>query len=74
VGGIDNDIKTVVHIRRGGDISGQQLGQYMLEKIRAAGGRRMTGEVRGIKKAGYQVGSRPSLTLCVIYVSGSYQE
>ncbi|QYX56860.1 FAD-binding oxidoreductase [Roseovarius sp. SCSIO 43702] len=42
------DIETVVHIRRGGDISGQQLGMHMLDKLRAAGARRITGEVRGI--------------------------
>jgi glycine/D-amino acid oxidase-like deaminating enzyme len=31
------DIQTIVHIRRAGDISGQQLGQFMLERMRAAG-------------------------------------
>ncbi len=35
----DPEIATILHIRRAGDISGQQLGQYMLEEIRAAGGR-----------------------------------
>lgn len=30
------DIGTVVHIRRGGDISGQQMGQLMLERLRIA--------------------------------------
>ncbi len=43
-----DDISNVVHIRRGGDISGQQLGTYMLQKLRDVGGRRMTGEVVGI--------------------------
>lgn len=33
------DAATILHIRRAGDISGQQLGQFMLETIRAAGGR-----------------------------------
>ncbi len=33
------DVSTILHIRRAGDISGQQLGQFMLEAIRAAGGR-----------------------------------
>jgi glycine/D-amino acid oxidase-like deaminating enzyme len=33
------DIATVLHIRRAGDVSGQQLGQFMLERIREAGGR-----------------------------------
>jgi len=35
----DPEIVTVLHVRRAGDISGQQLGQFMLEEIRAAGGR-----------------------------------
>ena len=33
------DAATLLHIRRAGDISGQQLGQFMLEAFRAAGGR-----------------------------------
>ncbi len=33
------DAATILHIRRAGDISGQQLGQLMLEAIKAAGGR-----------------------------------
>ncbi len=44
------EIKNVIHIRRGGDISGQQLGQYMLEKIRAAGGRKLQGDVTAIER------------------------
>jgi len=43
-------IKNVIHIRRGGDISGQQLGQYMLEQIRAAGGRKLQGDVTAIER------------------------
>ena len=31
------DVGTILHIRRAGDISGQQLGQFMLERMRAAG-------------------------------------
>lgn len=46
----NDTIRNVIHIRRGGDISGQQLGQFMLEKFRAAGGTRMTGTVVGIDK------------------------
>jgi len=45
------DIRTVLHIRRAGSISGQQLGQYMLEAIRAAGGRLVRGEVSAIEGA-----------------------
>jgi len=44
------EIRNVIHIRRGGDISGQQLGQYMLEKIRAAGGRKIQGDVTAIER------------------------
>jgi D-arginine dehydrogenase len=36
---LDPEIAAILHIRRAGHISGQQLGQYMLEEIRAAGGR-----------------------------------
>jgi len=45
---LSNDIANVIHIRRGGDISGQQLGQYMLEKIKEAGGKRTAASVRNI--------------------------
>ncbi len=43
------DVETVVHIRRAGDISGQQLGQYMLEAVRAAGGRLRRAQVIGLE-------------------------
>lgn len=43
------DIATVLHIRRAGAISGQQLGQFMLETIRPAGGQVLRGEVIGIE-------------------------
>jgi len=46
------DIRNVIHIRRGGDISGQQLGQYQLQKFSAAGGRRLQGDVRSIADKG----------------------
>lgn len=45
---LSNDIANVIHIRRGGDISGQQLGQYMLERIKEVGGKRVAGSVRNI--------------------------
>ncbi len=44
------DIATVIHIRRAGDISGQQLGQFMLEAIRQRGGRLRRGRVVGIAR------------------------
>ncbi|MEO9706558.1 MAG: FAD-binding oxidoreductase, partial [Nitratireductor sp.] len=44
----DRQVETVIHIRRGGDISGQQLGMYMLDYLREAGAKRLLGEVRDI--------------------------
>jgi len=46
---LSTDIKNAIHIRRGGDISGQQFGQYLLERFRDAGGRRTQGDVRSIE-------------------------
>lgn len=43
------DIAAVIHIRRAGSISGQQLGQFMLEKIREAGGQVLRGKVTAIQ-------------------------
>ena len=48
-----DDVATVLHVRRAGAIGGQQLGQFMLEAIRAAGGRLLRGRVTAIG------GSRP---------------
>jgi D-arginine dehydrogenase len=45
---LDPEIAAILHIRRAGDISGQQLGQYMLEEIRAAGGRFIQARVTAI--------------------------
>jgi glycine/D-amino acid oxidase-like deaminating enzyme len=42
------DIATVIHIRRAGSISAQQLGQFMLEQIRSRGARLIRAEVKGI--------------------------
>ena len=42
------DVRTVLHIRRAGSLSGQQLGQFMLEAIRSAGGRLQRAEVTAI--------------------------
>ena len=44
------DIENVVHILRAGDIDGQQLGQYMLQGMRDAGGRKMLGKLRGLER------------------------
>jgi len=45
---LSNDIRSVIHIRRGGDISGHQLGMYMLEGIRECGGKFLRGAVTSI--------------------------
>ena len=45
---LSSDIRSVVHIRRGGDISGQQLGQYLLQEFNAGGGQRLRAEVTAI--------------------------
>lgn len=44
----EKDIETVLHIRRGGDISGQQMGQFMLEYLKEKGVRRIIGMVKDI--------------------------
>ncbi|MGB1012386.1 MAG: NAD(P)/FAD-dependent oxidoreductase, partial [Thiolinea sp.] len=52
----DDDIKTLIHIRRAGDIDSQQLGQYMLEAFKQAGGQRITGQVTAIaEQDGFRV-------------------
>lgn len=43
------DVAAVIHIRRAGSISGQQLGQFMLEAIREAGGQILRGKVIDIQ-------------------------
>lgn len=45
---LSSDIRHVIHIRRAGDISSQQLAAFMLERIRAAGGRRIAAELKGV--------------------------
>ena len=45
------DVATVLHVRRAGSISGQQLGQFMLEAVRAAGGRLLRGKIVGVEGA-----------------------
>ncbi|HTZ78110.1 MAG TPA: FAD-binding oxidoreductase [Stellaceae bacterium] len=46
----DRAVASILHIRRAGDISGQQLGSYMLEHIRAAGGRLLRGRVVEVQR------------------------
>jgi len=49
---LSGDIRNAIHIKRGGDISGQQLGALMLERYREAGGKRVNGEVTAISSNG----------------------
>jgi glycine/D-amino acid oxidase-like deaminating enzyme len=42
------EIANVIHIRRAGDISSQQLAQYMLERISDAGGKRLRATLKSI--------------------------
>jgi len=44
------DIQHVLHIRRAGDISGQQLGQTMLEQVKPLGCSRIRGRVVGLAR------------------------
>lgn len=48
----DDQIKNVLHIRKAGHFSSQQMGAYMLEKVKSLGCRRMRGHVKSIVKDG----------------------
>lgn len=48
----DAAVTTLIHIRRAGDISSQQMGQYMLEHAREQGLQRVSGQVVAIENAG----------------------
>ncbi|HLI13815.1 MAG TPA: FAD-binding oxidoreductase [Alphaproteobacteria bacterium] len=47
----DREVATILHIRRAGDISGQQLGSYMIERVHAMGGRLTQGRVVAVQRA-----------------------
>lgn len=47
----DPDVATVLHIRRAGDVSGQQLASFMLERLRANGGQVIRGRVVEVSRA-----------------------
>ncbi len=52
----DPAVRAVIHVRRGGDISGQQLGMYMLDYLKSVGARRILGEVTNVDAgAGFRV-------------------
>ncbi len=44
----DPAVATVVHVRRAGDVSAQQLGQYMLDSVKERGGRLRHGALEAI--------------------------
>ena len=48
----DPDVTTVLHIRRAGHISSQQLGSYMLEQVRSCGGSLLPARVTAIERSG----------------------
>ena len=47
---ISKEIRHAIHVRRAGDISGQQLGQFMLEQLRETACRRAAATVTGIQR------------------------
>lgn len=47
---LDPAVRSILHIRRAGDISGQQLGQLKLERMREKGVRRIAGMVEDIRQ------------------------
>jgi glycine/D-amino acid oxidase-like deaminating enzyme len=47
----DKDVATILHVRRAGDISGQQLGSYMLEHVRAEGGALLRARLVEVERA-----------------------
>jgi glycine/D-amino acid oxidase-like deaminating enzyme len=52
---LTNGAVAALHTRRCGWLSAQQLGMYLLEKIRAAGARVLRGRVTGIRRRGGRV-------------------
>ena len=46
---LSEDIESVLHVRKAGDFSSQQMGQFMLERSRVAGGKRLSGAVTAIE-------------------------
>ncbi|MFT5655185.1 MAG: glycine/D-amino acid oxidase-like deaminating enzyme [Arenicella sp.] len=45
-----SEIENVLHIRNAGDISGQQMGEYMLQQIKPLGCSRIRGHVQSIER------------------------
>ena len=73
------DAATILHIRRAGDISGQQLGQFMLEAVKAAGGRVRRARVTAIEGAApftlrIEEGGQPAALRadCIVNAAGPF--
>ncbi len=56
----DKSLKTVVHVRRAGSVDSQQMGQFMLERFKAAGGELLPAHVESISLSenGFEVTSQ----------------
>ena len=63
-----HDVETIIHIRRGGDISGQQLGMHMLEYLKELSAKRMIGSVETIRQSdGYLLGVKTADGLVTVH-------
>jgi glycine/D-amino acid oxidase-like deaminating enzyme len=78
-GWLADDTVALVHARRCGWFSGQQLGMYLLERARAKGVRLLEGRVEGVETTGGRVsavkvsgagGSRTLSTPCLVVAAG----
>ncbi len=76
---LNPDIRSALHVRRAGELSGQQLGAWMLERYRDAGGKRIRGQVVGIESdAGFSIdmrsedGSRRIRAARIVIAAGPY--
>ena len=76
-----SDVSAIVHVRRAGDISAQQLGMYLLEEARKRGVRLLQGEVTSITQDGQGVsgvvvatksGNEQLSTRCVVNAAGPF--
>ena len=57
----DQSINTLVHIRRAGAISAQQMGQYMLQRFKQASGKLINADVSGIDvNNGFEIHAKQS--------------
>jgi len=60
----DHEIKTVVHIRRAGAISAQQMGQYMLDSFKRASGKLVKAEVTAIQRnIGFKLQTKENISI-----------